>query len=328
MNATRLLTLIVLMLALIACTLSEENRAVDDKEANIAETYATFSEEITEYWLSKPDEFGRADPDWMVKRFGSRFDRHIAANELEETSDNTLIYLYKATNTLVFFTQDKEKTRLLGRLGQELISRDLEGTLYVKQAHRQVLPQHIYNAFIDARLLSEADQWASKHSEHTKRIDARFAFGASPDDEDSPFVITIDTSDQTTVLRRQKVDLDDGRWIVGILHPNCGFSRQAMEALSATDTKRSLSKNWNTLWITGQKDLTPIDTLSDWNRNSKLFELSVPYETKAWPRFIDFSETPVFYFLKDGEVINEVRGWPTDEQKERFKRAIRSADAA
>jgi hypothetical protein len=328
MNTPRFLILSVLMPALIACTLPEESRAANEKEPTIAEAYAAFSEEITEYWLSKSDKFGRADPDWMVDRFDSHFNRHIAANKLEETSDNTLIYVYKATNTLVFYTQDKQKTRLLGRLSQELISRDLEGTLYAKQAHRQPLTQHIYNAFIDARLLSEADQWASDHTESIERIDARFAFDASPDDEDSPFVITIDTSDQTTVLRRQKVDLDDGRWIVGILHPNCGFSRQAMEALSDTDTKRSLSKNWNTLWITGQKDLTPIDTLSDWNRNSKLFELSVPYETKAWPRFIDFSETPVFYFLKDGEVIDEIRGWPTDEQKERFKKAIRSADAA
>lgn len=326
MNATRILTLSVLMIALIAWTLSEEAKAINENNSDIAETYATFLDEITEYWLSKPDEFGRADLDWIADRFDSRFNRYIAPINLKETSDNTLIHLHKATRTLLFYTQDREKSLLLSRLSQEIMDRNLEGALHQGQAHRKPLPQDTYNALIDARLVSEADQWASRYPEDTETIDARFEFQDSSNNGDASFIITIDTSNDTTALRREKIDLDDGKWIVGILHPNCRFSRKAMEALSTTETMRSLTDNWDYLWLADQQDLTPIDTLADWNRNAEFFELSVPYQKKTWPRSVDFSETPVFYFIKDGEVINELRGWPSDGQKELFKEAVRGAD--
>lgn len=192
----------------------------------------------------------------------------------------------------------------------------------------RTIAQESYNALISARLFAEAEKWASRHPEDVEPIQARILLNNAPSDRSrhDPAAIMIDTSNQNTTLRKKTVDIRTGQWIVGIVHPDCGFSRQAMEALDDARTKEPGLEGWKPLWLTGQKDLIPLRALAEWNKNRDFLELAVPYDIRAWPRSIDFSETPVFYIIKDGEVVNELRGWTDDEQKDRLLRLVQESD--
>lgn len=53
-----------------------------------------------------------------------------------------------------------------------------------------------------------------------------------------------------------------------------------------------------------------------WNKKNK-DKFYVIYEKKNWSEF-DFRATPVFYFLKNGKIINSFTGWTGDEDKQKI----------
>lgn len=100
------------LLVLMACA-TPENMASPTDDDDLSVLSSSFSKEIRDYWLSKPDEEGRADPEWMVGLFDEHFDRYSSSTTIEHLDNNNLIHLYRATREVVFYTHDREKSMLL-----------------------------------------------------------------------------------------------------------------------------------------------------------------------------------------------------------------------
>lgn len=121
-------------------------------------------------------------------------------------------------------------------------------------------------------------------------------------------------------LTPRGVDVSTGLRILAVAHPDCGYSRQAADAIDADDALRELFER-HALWITPPtRDLTN-EGANKWNDERPGQRLQVTYRTSDWPEISDWS-TPMFYVLRDGQLVRTLAGWPKDGATHRQLREL------
>lgn len=128
--------------------------------------------------------------------------------------------------------------------------------------------------------------------------------------------------DPNQVVHR-RVDVEPGPRIVVVSHPSCHFSRKAMSAIAADDVLGPLFRSHAT-WIAPQSGTLNLPVLHRWNREHRGFEVALAVRQSEWT-FVDYWNTPTFYFLKDGAVVQKVIGWPKEGRRQELLAASRNA---
>jgi hypothetical protein len=124
-----------------------------------------------------------------------------------------------------------------------------------------------------------------------------------------PSVISIER-DESTSLRVRPVRLDEMAQIVVVSSAMCKFSQAAIEDIEGdAELARVLS---DALWIAPPDDFLEYDAIMRWNSLHENAQMAVAYSQKEFIK-LDMSQTPVFYFMKDGKVINRLVGWRSKE---------------
>lgn len=122
----------------------------------------------------------------------------------------------------------------------------------------------------------------------------------------------------------REVDLDDGDWMVVEVHPDCGFSREAMAYISENG-ETMMGLPWERVILAvSQARTDALPSLLEWNRNHPSMEMVLVYADSEWPQGISFLEFPVFNLVRDGQVVDKVRGWPGDHQGDRIRASLQS----
>jgi hypothetical protein len=127
----------------------------------------------------------------------------------------------------------------------------------------------------------------------------------------APSVISIEQRKGVTKFVRKPVNFNKSTQIVVISGAQCKFSRAAIASIEADpDFKRQLS---GTLWVTPPEDLIEYRAIAQWNLEHVGTQLQVAFSQKEFEH-LDMSQTPTFYFMRNGKIVNKLVGWRSNER--------------
>lgn len=113
-------------------------------------------------------------------------------------------------------------------------------------------------------------------------------------------------------LIRDVYPIDQGKFVVVISNPLCGFSEAASKVIES-DKDLSVFFSKHGLWLVPPaRRLYDVDVI-EWNKSHSSQKMVLAYKTNNWPIIDDWS-TPIFYFLENGIVVDKIVGWPKNGQ--------------
>jgi hypothetical protein len=238
------------------------------------------------------------------KLFGSRLTR------LNDLTSGDLDLVLRAAETAGTYAPEERYARDMVTILDELSRRG---------DARKVHYTATYRMLVAVRDLAGARRVAAKYP--GGQFEALPAVRAELEPAKGPSVWAPGEDPNEVVQRR--VDVDAGPRIVVVSHPLCHFSRNAMSAIAADDTLAPLFRSHAT-WIAPQNGRLNLPVLQRWNREHRGFEVALAVRQSEWT-FVDYWNTPTFYFLKDGAVMQKVIGWPREGRREELLAALRNA---
>ncbi len=100
---------------------------------------------------------------------------------------------------------------------------------------------------------------------------------------------------------------EEGVRVVALVHPHCGFSRRALQAISTSPAYA---------WLRGRLQLVvpigqtwPGQEMLDWNAAHPDLPMQPMVVDPSW-QGLDLQQTPVFHLLDNGRRVDTVVGWP------------------
>ncbi len=116
------------------------------------------------------------------------------------------------------------------------------------------------------------------------------------------------------VLERKSIPELRGVHLVVVASFDCQYSVQALKAVTSNDAlMRSLPSV--AYWMVPPERSLIFSKIQAWNSDHQFLQFALANTKDEWP-FIDSWDTPEFYFLRDGKVIDRLTGWPRDGSNE------------
>ncbi|MEG2803136.1 hypothetical protein [Stenotrophomonas sp.] len=111
--------------------------------------------------------------------------------------------------------------------------------------------------------------------------------------------------------------------VVAVVHPYCGFSRRALEAITTRPDYAWLRSHLQLVVPIGQA--WPGQEMLDWNTAHPALPMQPMVSDPSW-QVLDTGQSPVFHLLRDGKVVATVSGWPPEGADLRLFRAALEAE--
>ena len=248
-----------------------------------------------------------------ISVLGARYDQMAAPlrkdKNLNMVTADDLEILYHTAKSSTFYTHDRAHVREMASFLNELQGRGLASkTDYVQ----------MYEAFVGARMLTEASALARQHPVPEMEVlpELHEAAGVVPG---RPTEWVVNPNERELLLRN--VDLSQPAQVVIVSHPLCHFSQAAMRDIQADPVLGEVFKA-HAKWLAPQDNRIDFDVIQKWNRQHPTEELALAFRREDWP-MIDSWATPTFYFLKNGELTAKVEGWPKAGRRSELLAALR-----
>jgi hypothetical protein len=229
---------------------------------------------------------------------------------LNGLSSADLALFLRAAEMAGTYAAEERYARDMTAILDELSRRGDAGNVHYTAAYRMLVA---VRDFAGARRLAAKYPAGEFEVLPAVRIDREPAKGPS---------VWVPGDDPHEVVQR-RVDVAAGPRIVVVSHPSCHFSRNAMSAIAADDTLGPLFRSHAT-WIAPQSGTLNLPALQRWNREHRDFAVALVVRQTEWT-FVDYWNTPTFYFLKDGAIVQKVIGWPKEGHREELLAASRKA---
>lgn len=239
----------------------------------------------------------------------------------EELSAQDLKYLYRAAYTAAFYGPHPEHARILRSVSEELAAREI-GFDDEKWLPAGDHLQATLNVLLNARLFDAAEEFATSFG--LGETGWRLA-NESQLSKTRPSVLHVDSPAMPVVLSRRFVDINNGIKVIVSVHPECGFSRNAMEFIAKSKSLRKKLAD-KTVWVSRQSTTSDLDAVIDWNKDHNASVIEIAYREDRWPEFLALERTPVFYILRDGKLVQRIVGWPGPEQGDVLREALATAE--
>lgn len=239
----------------------------------------------------------------IEKEFDLKFSDEIRDRRLQKQSTENLGYLFRALNYELFYTPVE---KYLERI--ESVAKILEKRHKLDEQQIKILHQ----VYVALRDFSKAERLKVKYP----KID----FELIPKLQDlsgfsnSRHVWQVNESLNTL----QKVDFDSSKYahVVVVSHPNCHFSNNSIQDISADPQLKEVMKK-NTTWLMPQDRRIDFELIKYWNATRKDFPMVLTNQKKEWPELQDWA-TPSFYFYKNNVLLYRFSGWPKAGNKDRL----------
>lgn len=170
----------------------------------------------------------------------------------------------------------------------------------------------------------------------TFQIDAANRFAASVDgvnelmwelpakvNTSTPGIFNVPTHTFDDKFTLEPIDLDEGTHLIASVSTTCGPSRRALAWIEATAASEPALLDLRLLQSPRNLRETA-DRLFEFNRTSEALQIAIANGRTGWPEPMGFDQTPVFYFLHDGVVVETIVGWPSDETGQRLLDLVNS----
>lgn len=237
------------------------------------------------------------------------FRTRLTRANLNELSSADLDLIHRAAETAGTYVVEERYARDMLAILDELSRRgDARNTHYTAT----------YRMLVAARDFAGARRLAAKYP--AGELEVLPAVREDPEPAEGPSVWSL--SDDPNEVVHRRVDIERGPRIVVVSHPRCHFSRNAVAAIASDDVLGPVFRSYAT-WIVPPSGTLNLPVLQRWNREHRDFEVSLAVRQAEWT-FVDYWNTPTFYFLKDGAVVQKVIGWPKEGRREELLAASRT----
>ena len=112
--------------------------------------------------------------------------------------------------------------------------------------------------------------------------------------------------------------------IVVVTSTGCHFSANAARDIEADPLLRDVFREYGQ-WVAPPSEITAFDAVREWNQVHPALRIGIACDDAALP-MVQRVETPTFYFLDHGTVIDTVVGWPAGGNLEAIRRGLRKID--
>jgi len=195
----------------------------------------------------------------------------------------------------------------------------------LQRRHRVDRPHasDLYDALLTAHRDDEARALLAAHPalERSPPPSMR-SFSRIRSDQPSLWVVTPGTRKRELV--RFRFNLRAPAQVVVLASTGCHFSANAARDIEADPLLRDLFREYGQ-WVAPPDEVTAFDAVRDWNVVHPALRLGIAYDNAALP-MVERFETPVFYFLDHGTVVDTVVGWPPGGNLDAIRRGLRKID--
>lgn len=138
----------------------------------------------------------------------------------------------------------------------------------------------------------------------------------------SLWVVTPGTRKRELV--RFRLNIRAPAQVIVLASTACHFSANAARDIEADPLLRDLFREYGQ-WVAPPGEVTAFDAVREWNEAHPALRLGIAYDDAALP-MVERVETPVFYFLDHGTVVDTVVGWPPGGNLDAIRRGLRKID--
>lgn len=311
---------VILSVALIAASLnisvlaqdisSDQNlESIDSLMAEYYESYFQISQRIFEEGRRMDSKEGE---DLFFQCFGDALSQNFGT-----VHDDGLRALHTVLGDMLREHPDSPTLEHFIEVSEEIGRRGLEN----KDERAETYAQETYNVLVGARKFEQADDIANSYPNKVERLPYAFPEAGS---HVGASILKRDPGTNRYVT--SPVDINNGRWFVGVVHTSCPFSEMAMKYIESHPEKYASLLPENTIWVVSQRYTEILSYLERWNSQSEIIDIHVAYEDKLWPNELILLATPLFYLIEDGQVIDRLNGWPDDTKAKELDAMLRSMD--
>lgn len=209
--------------------------------------------------------------------------------------------LFDALNTKSFYAESTHNAHALERAALALARRTELRPSDVKA---------VYGAFVAARLFDDATRFKDRTN-----FSPSESLPLTLNNTKASLTTTLWFADKTArILERRTIPELSGIQLVVVVSPQCQFSTLAMKTIGLNAKLAALLQPL-TYWIVPPDRSLDFSKIQRWNVVHNLLPFTLVHKKEDWA-FVDSWETPEFYFLKDGKVVDRLTGWPRDGSHE------------
>lgn len=245
----------------------------------------------------------------------SRFDLafgDLLHQEPRTLSNQSLSDLFEAAYLAAFYEVRSERARLVLSLFQEKQRRRIANENDASRTFRSL---------VASRLFVSASLFRSQHS-HLQSESWPEVTDAHGDATRTWYELET-TPGRTPRLVRQAAKTSNGLQIVVVAHALCHFTQYAVAAIEKDSVLRELFAQ-RSRWLVPPDGRLYLDEVQAWNDEHRAMPLVLAHSRDEWLEF-DIWETPTFYFLRDGKVLDKVVGWPKEGRLSELRAAVAKA---
>lgn len=236
----------------------------------------------------------------IAKNYELQFSGRNNTKNLNKIDDNDLKLLFYAADITSFYTFDPKFIEKMEYYFSELLRRKIAPIKYYYD---------IYASLVANREFSKAERFARRYPKikfHSlpKVVDR---FNGEKSEHTGLFF-----SEGERILARKVVPIEKGPKIIMIAHPSCHYSKNAMEAIRSNKKMKIIFNRYATILAPADREVD-FSIFRVWNKSNPDMAMALAYKRHEWSMF-DSWETPTFYFMKDGLVIDKIIGWPDDSK--------------
>ena len=228
------------------------------------------------------------------------------AKYFQSYSDRDLDALYQLANVAEFYTQNSTYVRNMEALIQE----------FERRGQRR-MSQYVdlYGSYVTNREFGKAQALRISHRE----IDFKAIPEVSGTQVDQQFA-AFSVFDDGRTIKELRIDTA-GSVVIVVSHPTCHFSQNARTYLDSVPELAGVFKKHSVWLVPPDRDM-PTDLVAQWGKAHPDGKMLITYSRKSWPMLHDW-ETPVFYFMKQGVVLDTVIGWPKQGNAEAVRHGLK-----
>jgi hypothetical protein len=210
--------------------------------------------------------------------------------------------------------------------GQARYLADLRRDFAELERRRRVDRPHLAD-FHDALLIAHRDDEArallAAHPEAGRKPPPSMrSFSRIRSGQPSLWIVPPDA--RTRELVRFRFNLRAPAQVIVLASTGCHFSANAARDIEADPLLRELFREY-AQWVAPPDEVTAYDAVREWNQAHPALRLGIAYDNASLP-MVERVETPVFYFLDHGSVIDTVVGWPPGGNLDAIRRGLRRID--
>jgi len=218
----------------------------------------------------------------------------FAAARLQAYDSGTLKNAYDLTSYSNFYTPGEESLAAQGELLAELGKRGLANEDKV---------QDLYQRLLNSKLFPRAAALKAVHPAYELQTVPPITGSLKTKPGEAAVYFTSDGRSALEIKKLKK----SGRRILVAAFPGCHFADQALEAIDKDAELGPIFRKY-ALPLTSRVDFA---SLGSWNTAHKL-QYRMTVSNGDWPG-IDFTSSPIFYFIKNGKILHEAPGWADED---------------